>query len=86
MAKNKKILLIVGAVVLFAVIAMICLFTFKEEKAIYIVTFDSNGGNVIPEQSVEDGMSASKPQDPTREGYIFIEWVLNGLKIKKIIQ
>ena len=79
MAKNKKILLIVGAIVLLAVIVAICLFAFKdEEKATYTVTFNSNGGNAISEQVVEEGMSATKPQDPIRDGYIFIEWLLNG--------
>ena len=54
MAKNKKILLTVGAVVLVAVIAFVCLFAFKEEeKAIYTVTFDSNGGNVISSNEVQ---------------------------------
>ena len=79
MAKNKKILLIVGAIVLLAVIVAICLFAFKdEEKATYIVRFNSNGGNAISEQVVEEGNSATKPQDPIRDGYIFIEWLLNG--------
>ena len=79
MATSKKILLIVGAIALVVVVALICLFTSKEdEKTIYTVTFNSNGGNVISEQSVEEGMTATKPQDPTKEGYIFIEWLLDG--------
>ena len=79
MAKNKKILLIVGAIVLLVVIATICLFAFKDkEKAMYVVTFNSNGGNTISEQNIEEGMSVKKPQDPEKEGYIFIEWLLNG--------
>ena len=79
MAKNKKILLIVGTIVLLVVIATICLFAFKEkEKAIYVVAFNSNSGSTISEQNIEEGMSATKPQDPVRNGYIFIEWLLNG--------
>ena len=79
MAKNKKILLIVGTIVLLVVIATICLFAFKDkEKAIYVVAFNSNSGSTISEQNIEEGMSATKPQDPIRDGYIFIEWLLNG--------
>jgi len=79
MAKNKKIIFIVGAIVLLLSISMICLFAFKnKEKAIYVVTFDSNNGSAISEQNVEEGKNAIKPQDPVREGYIFIEWLLNG--------
>ena len=79
MAKNKKILLIVGAIVLLVVIATICLFVFKDkEKATYIVTFNSNGGSAIPNQNIEEGMSVIKPENPIRNGYIFVEWLLNG--------
>jgi len=76
MTKNKKILLAVGIIALIVIIALI--FALKNEKAIYTVTFNSNGGSAVASQSVEEGMYATKPQDPIREGYIFIEWLLDG--------
>lgn len=78
MAKNKN-LRIVGAIVLLVVIATVCLFAFREkQKAMYIVTFNSNGGSAISVQNIEEGNIATKPQDPIRDGYVFIEWLLNG--------
>jgi len=47
-------------------------------KKFYWVTFDVNGGNeTIKQQSVEEGKTATKPENPTREGYIFGGWYLN---------
>ena len=40
----------------------------------YVVTFDSNGGSAVAAQNVESGAKATKPNDPTREGYTFLGW------------
>ena len=47
-------------------------------KAVYTVTFDSNGGSAVDSVKVDSGKSVAKPADPTREGYIFGEWQLYG--------
>lgn len=39
------------------------------------VTFDSNGGSAVETQRINSGSTASKPADPTREGYTFAGWV-----------
>lgn len=44
----------------------------------YTVSFDSNGGSSISEQKIEKGKKVNKPENPTREGYTFVEWVLDG--------
>ena len=44
----------------------------------YTVTFDSNGGSNISSQTVESGKKATRPTNPTREGYTFNSWKLNG--------
>jgi len=44
----------------------------------YTVTFDSNGGSSVDKQTVESGKKAAKPANPTKDGYTFIEWTLNG--------
>ncbi|MBR6224081.1 MAG: InlB B-repeat-containing protein [Lachnospiraceae bacterium] len=38
------------------------------------VTFNTNGGSTVAEQSVQPGKKASYPVDPTKEGYIFDGW------------
>ena len=43
----------------------------------YTVTFDSDGGTAVAEQVVKKGQPASKPADPTKEGFIFDGW-FNG--------
>ena len=44
----------------------------------YTVTFDSNGGSAVTAQSIEAGQKATKPADPTKDGYDFKGWTLNG--------
>ncbi len=45
----------------------------------HTVTFDAQGGTPVPEtQYVEDGEKATKPTDPTKAGYTFAGWALNG--------
>lgn len=44
----------------------------------YTVTFDSKGGTTISSQTVESGKKATKPTNPTKNGYTFVEWTLNG--------
>ena len=44
----------------------------------YTVTFDSNGGSSVVSQIVNYGGKAVAPSDPTRSGYTFVRWALNG--------
>lgn len=46
----------------------------------YTVTFNSNGGSNVEKQTIVEGNKAIKPDDPTREGYTFVYWTLNGKK------
>ena len=39
------------------------------------VTFNSNGGTIIPTQIVDMDGKAIEPTDPTRPGYVFKEWI-----------
>ena len=49
-------------------------------KETYRVKFDSNGGTSVKTQTVEEGDRAQEPNDPTRNGYTFLGWYLNGRK------
>ena len=54
-------------------------YTVKEEMpTTYTVTFDSAGGSAVTAQSIEAGQEATKPADPTKDGYDFKGWTLNG--------
>lgn len=44
----------------------------------YIVHFDSQGGSAIADVTVQKGSALTKPNDPTREGFTFKRWMLDG--------
>lgn len=44
----------------------------------FVVTFNTNGGSQVKAQKVVDGEKATKPVNPTKYGYKFIGWELNG--------
>ena len=44
----------------------------------YQVRFDSDGGTAVKAQKVQSGKKASVPDIPSRDGFIFDHWDLNG--------
>ena len=50
----------------------------KDEVKIYTVTFDTDGGSSIEKKIVEENTVVAKPVNPKKEGYEFVEWVLDG--------
>ena len=47
----------------------------------YTVNFDAKGGTPAPNaQTVKEGKAATAPTVPTKEGYTFVEWQLDGAK------
>ena len=49
-----------------------------EEALAHLVTFDANGGGRVAAQTVTDGNLAVEPEAPTRAGYDFAGWTLDG--------
>ncbi|WP_040553248.1 InlB B-repeat-containing protein, partial [Peptoniphilus indolicus] len=45
---------------------------------VFTVTFDSNGGSQVAPVVVKKGKEAAKPEDPTKEGFKFERWELEG--------
>ena len=43
----------------------------------YTVSFDSSGGTIVDDQIIEEGLVASKPSDPIKDGYTLICWLYN---------
>lgn len=49
--------------------------TFKNGvSGAWTVTFDTNGGTPEPESQIRANLPATKPDDPTRSGYVFAGW------------
>ena len=44
----------------------------------FTVTFNSDGGTAVTAQSVANGGTVSRPENPTKAGYLFTEWQLDG--------
>ena len=57
-------------------ITLVAVFTQNAPK--YTITFNSNGGSSVASQTVEAGRTVNRPSNPTRNGYIFKRWLLNG--------
>ena len=48
------------------------------EKKYYKITFNSNGGSKIISQEVKEGESVKRPNNPTKKGYTFVYWQIDG--------
>lgn len=46
-------------------------------KETFTVTFESNGGSAVEDQTVLEGDKVEKPEDPTKEGYTFGGWYVD---------
>ena len=53
---------------------------FSEVEEGYVVTFKDSDGNELGEQLVEPNGRATAPEAPTKEGFTFVEWQLEGTK------
>ncbi len=49
-----------------------------DKVTIFTVTFNSDGGSKVATKYVQLNYKAKKPADPTKEGYKFLGWYLNG--------
>lgn len=52
----------------------------ENEIQSYNVTFNTDGGNTITKQVVLKGEKIKEPTTPTKKGYIFVEWQVDGKK------
>ena len=49
-----------------------------ESEKVYTISFDTDGGSKVNSIKIKANEYASKPTNPTKEGYIFKNWTLNG--------
>lgn len=82
-SKKSKTLMLNTLLLIFCVV-VIALFCFGPnvdnkvqvlEK--YSITFDSDGGSAIAALTIEEGKKVNQPEAPTKEGYIFVGWMLD---------
>lgn len=75
---NRLAKTFIGLISAILLIAGICVFAAcnngKNEEVTYTVTYVSNGGSEIAPANVKKGEKLQKPQEPTRDGYVFVAW------------
>ena len=52
--------------------------TKNDDSLFCVVNFDSKGGTEVSSQNIKKGEKASKPSNPTKEGYTFDDWYYQG--------
>ena len=72
--KHRKAFFALGG--LFFVLVLIFLLVQCTQS--YSVTFDTDGGNEIPAVSVNKDDTVARPQNPTKNGFTFAYWELDG--------
>lgn len=79
--KSKKffIILIAGLLILLCgTVTGIQIIKKTNKEVVRIVQFESLGGTKIDTQEIKRGMKITEPEPPTKEGFTFVEWQLNG--------
>lgn len=72
----------IKAKLLFILLSALTLFAYtacgsdsgSDDPNVYTVKFESNGGSEVKSLSVEEGKSAVRPADPSKEGFVFEGW------------
>ena len=72
--KKNKLFLTAGL----AAVLAIGIFIYALNNSKYEVKFNSNGGSKVESVSVKKNERVEAPKDPKKEGYVFVEWQLNG--------
>ncbi|GHT50379.1 hypothetical protein AGMMS49982_05580 [Bacteroidia bacterium] len=44
-----------------------------------IVVYDTDGGSVIPNDTLRQGMAVTRPNNPTKPGYVFSDWTIDNI-------
>lgn len=75
---KKKLLIIVGSIIAVITAIIIVLLIGNKKPITYDISFETNGGSLVESQIVNEGEQVKKPVDPTKDGYIFVEWTYQG--------
>lgn len=77
MNKTNKLLIIISGIIIVIILALIIV-SLNRKPNKYNITFDSAGGSPVLDQAVEKNSKILIPAEPTKEGYIFLEWQYNN--------
>ena len=73
--KKSIYLILVGILI---TICIVCIFILCNKNEMYIVIFNTLGGTAIDHQYVKAGEIVTKPRDPEKEGFTFVEWQIDN--------
>lgn len=71
---NKKIIVGIIGILLVVIIGVLLVKGTKK----YTVTFETDGGTKIEAQKIKNGDEIEEPEIPTKDGYIFEGWYVDG--------
>lgn len=78
LSKAKSVLVGVGVALVVAVIGFAGIALFGDKKNMCTVNFESNGGSQVEGAEIVCGRTVKRPEDPTKEGFSFEGWILEG--------
>ena len=64
--------------VVLVIVTLMSMSACNKKQDMVTITFDSSGGTTTESQTIEAGQCATKPTNPEKEGFSFIEWQLDG--------
>ena len=79
MKKSTKIILGLAIIIVLSVVTVLVTMMVLKGKT-YDVKFITHGGTEVLNQEVNKGENILRPEDPTKEGYSFDGWYINGEK------
>lgn len=71
--KKKNVAILVAVIVIAIIVVLAVVFSIKT----YDVVYDTQGGTPVASEKVKVFKRASRPIDPTKDGYIFDNWYYN---------
>lgn len=77
-SKFKSALVGVGVALVVAVVGFAGIAIFGNNKKMCTVQFESNGGSKVSGTEIVCGRTVKQPEDPTKEGFSFEGWILEG--------
>ena len=75
--EKKRVIVLLSFIFIFISATVISIIYYSDK---YSVLFETGTNDVFLTRYVNKNESISEPLDPTKDGYVFIEWQLNGAK------